>query len=194
MSFTAAAKSTMLNSLTVSTMSLHSAFPGATGANELSGGTPAYARKASTVATESGGVRSLSSAVVFDVPAGSTVRWIGLWNGATFQCYSPNGGNPKEFIADPSSDLITEPAHGRIANSAVTFFGDTPPAGLTEGQVVYVRDVSVDSYKVSATVGGAAIDITSRGGSACLVSAIFEDAYATQDTHTINTFQLGLPN
>lgn len=48
-SFTTTAKNTMLDALTVTHASLHSADPGATGTNELAGGSPAYARKAVTV-------------------------------------------------------------------------------------------------------------------------------------------------
>lgn len=53
MSLVATAKNTMLNALTITQMSAHSAFPGGTGANEITGG--AYARVAVTFGTASGG-------------------------------------------------------------------------------------------------------------------------------------------
>ena len=64
--------------------SAYSADPGATGtANELSGGSPAYARKAITWASASAGTPSVKALAatfpVFDVPAGSTVSFIGFW-------------------------------------------------------------------------------------------------------------------
>jgi hypothetical protein len=69
------------------TVSLHTADPGNTGtpnAGEVSGGSPAYARKAVTWAAASAGAKSSNAAVVFDVPGGNTVSHIGYWRGATF--------------------------------------------------------------------------------------------------------------
>jgi hypothetical protein len=64
-------------------MSLHSASPGANGANELTGGSPAYARQALTWGSASGGVASVSGTVSFNIPAGSTVAYVGLWSAST---------------------------------------------------------------------------------------------------------------
>ena len=66
------------------TVSLHTADPGLIGANEVTGGTPAYARKTITWAAASAGARAMSGTVLFDVPAGVTVSHFGLWNGTTF--------------------------------------------------------------------------------------------------------------
>lgn len=67
--------------------SLHSADPGSTGTSELAGGSPAYARN--VVAWDAGvnGVVSLTGEETFNVPAGATVAWVGLWasNGTTFR-------------------------------------------------------------------------------------------------------------
>lgn len=62
--------------------SVHSADPGATGtSNELTGGTPAYARKALTWAAGATRAKALAATFpVFDVPAGSTVAYVGLWS------------------------------------------------------------------------------------------------------------------
>lgn len=79
---TTATKNTMLDAVTITQASLHSADPGATGANELSGG--AYARKSVTIPAASGGERKLSTTTRFDVPAGATVSHVGYWNGSTF--------------------------------------------------------------------------------------------------------------
>lgn len=62
--------------------SLHTASPGSGGSNEVSGGSPAYARKACAWNAASGGAGALSSNVVFDVPAGTTVTYISCWNTA----------------------------------------------------------------------------------------------------------------
>lgn len=69
-------------------VSLHSSNPGATGANEISGGSPAYARQtttwgsASMVSTNS---VVTGSNVTFNVPASDTVAYFGVWtSGGTF--------------------------------------------------------------------------------------------------------------
>ena len=69
----------MLDALTVTYMSLHSGDPGADGsANEISGGSPAYARKACTINAAASGSRALNADVTFDVPA-CTVAYVGYW-------------------------------------------------------------------------------------------------------------------
>lgn len=187
--FTTDAKNAMLGGLTFSAASLHTAYPGTTGANEVSGGS--YARQVPSVAAASGAVRT-ASANSWSVPA-TTVRWVGYWNGTTFLCCAPNGGSPKEFVATPGTDTITSPAHGYADTQKIVFYGGTVPGGLTEGTVYYVRDATTDTFKVAATSGGAAIDITSAGTGGCMVSTITEDAYAGAGTHTISSATFGLP-
>ena len=66
-------------------ISLHSGAPGETGANELSGGTPAYARKAVTFNAAASGQKTIQETnTTFDIPAGATVSYLGIWNGTTF--------------------------------------------------------------------------------------------------------------
>jgi hypothetical protein len=73
-------------------VSAHSADPGATGtANELTGGSPAYARKAITWASATSAAPSVKALAAtfptFDIPAGSTVSFIGFWTLATGGTY-----------------------------------------------------------------------------------------------------------
>lgn len=192
MSITSGAKNTMLNALAIAKASLHTAFPGSAGAAEVTGGS--YAQVACTFGSASGAVRSMSAPINFSVPA-CTVEWVAFRDaGGVVLAYSPNGGLPQEYYVDPSLDTFYCTAHGYVANDPVVFFGDTTPAGLTEGVKVYVRDVTTNTFKVAATAGGAAIDITSAGGGACLVSRIASDVYGASGTHTINSCTIGLPN
>jgi len=73
-------KNLMLNALAPGFVSLHSADPGENGANEISGGNPTYARKASTWNAASGGSMDNSNVPVFDVPAGGKVLYVGFWS------------------------------------------------------------------------------------------------------------------
>lgn len=87
MPYSTNAKNTMLNALSLAYVSLHTADPGDTGASEVSGGSPAYARKAITVGAASNGQRAASTQPTLDVPAGTTVRYVGYWtavSGGTF--------------------------------------------------------------------------------------------------------------
>lgn len=190
--FTTAVKNQMLDAITVDAISAHNAFPGGTGAGEFSGG--GYARAAVTFAAASGGTRSLSAASSITVPTGETVRWLGLWGGGVFKGYAPNAGSPKEFIVDPDTDTFTCRGHGYVDTNKVVLYGDTTPAGITEGTVYYVVDATANTFKLAASAGGAAIDVTSTGGSACVVSTITEELYGGGGTHTVTTWTLGLPN
>ena len=76
------AKNVMLDALgTAATWGgLHTADPGTTGASEVSGGSPAYARKALSWAAASAGSKALQATFpVFDVPA-CTVAYVGMWS------------------------------------------------------------------------------------------------------------------
>jgi hypothetical protein len=64
--------------------------------------------------------------------------------------------------AAAATDRITHTAHGLLANTPVVF-GGTAPGGLTAGTTYYIRDVTTNDYKVAASPGGAAIDLTSAG-------------------------------
>lgn len=70
-------------------VSVHTASPGTTGANEVTGGTPAYARKQTTWGTPTAGVVS-GSEVTFDVPAGTYTHW-GLWSAQTGGTFRDGG-------------------------------------------------------------------------------------------------------
>jgi hypothetical protein len=187
-------KNAMLDGQAITHASAHTAFPGSTGANEVTGGAPAYARMAVTVNAASGGSRALNAAVTFDVPA-CTVKWIGFWNSGTFVGCAPNGGaTPKNFMAVASTDLVYSSGHGWSDTQKIAFFNGTPPGGLTEGTTYFVRDATTDTFKVAATSGGAAIDLSSASSFGCVVAAITEDEYAVQGTHQLATATVAIPD
>lgn len=64
-------------------VSLHTADPSTTGASEVSGGTPAYARKAVSWAAAASGSKASNVQVVFDVPAATTITHLGYWSAVT---------------------------------------------------------------------------------------------------------------
>lgn len=68
-------------SITTTYGSLHTADPGDTGASEVTGGSPAYARKAITWNAPASGAMD-GDAVTFDLPA-TTITHAGLWDAST---------------------------------------------------------------------------------------------------------------
>jgi len=84
MPYSSYAKNSMLDHLGTEAVfaSLHTSDPGDTGTAEhsTSGGSPVYARKAITWGTAGGGALAHGGAPVFDVPAGRTVLYVGMWS------------------------------------------------------------------------------------------------------------------
>lgn len=117
-----------------------------------------------------------------------------MWSGTTYLGYSPNAGNPKEFIADPATDTFTSLAHGYVDTNKVVVYGDTMPSGLTEGTVYYVVNSTANTFQIAATSGGIPLVFTTGGGSGCVVSTITEEVYSVAGTHTISSWIIGLPN
>jgi hypothetical protein len=72
-------------------ISLHSASPGTSGANEISGGS--YARVATTWGAASAG-SAVGSQVVINVPASTTVEYWGMWTAASGGTYIDGGALP----------------------------------------------------------------------------------------------------
>jgi hypothetical protein len=65
-------------------LALHTGDPGGanSASNEVTGGSPAYARKAVAWNAAASGAATPTANVVFDVPTGTTVSWVSGWNTA----------------------------------------------------------------------------------------------------------------
>jgi hypothetical protein len=61
--------------------SVHTADPGTTGASEVSGGTPTYARK--SLAWTAGTTGTGTASATYDIPSGITAAWGGIWSAVT---------------------------------------------------------------------------------------------------------------
>lgn len=61
-------------------VSLHSGEPNASGSLELTGGSPAYARKDPLFNAVDDATGELADPLLFDIPPGSTVSWVGVWS------------------------------------------------------------------------------------------------------------------
>lgn len=171
--------------------SLHTAYDAA-GGNEVSGGSPAYARKAIAFSAASAGANDSSTNPTFDVPASTTVAFKGLWSaetGGTFYGMFPLGGasanNPFIFAGESTDDVITcVEDHGFSDTDTVVVFGDSLPTGLTAGTIYYVRDSTARTFKLATTSGGTAITLSADGVG--IVQAITTETFGAQGTFEVS--------
>lgn len=70
---------------------------------------------------------------------------------------------PRAYTVAAATDLLTLADHGYLAGDPVVLTAPTGGAPLVAGTTYYVRDVTASSFKLAATSGGAAIDITTDG-------------------------------
>lgn len=63
-------------------ISLHTDNPGSTGTNELTGG--GYARQEPSWNPATAGVVEIDGPLVFNIPAGNVIEYVGLWEGSTW--------------------------------------------------------------------------------------------------------------
>ena len=178
--------------------SLHSAYS-SSGANELTGGSPAYARQAVTWAAASGSSKaSASVAAAFDVPASSTVAFVGLWSASTsgtFAGMGPNdAGTVYAFTATLASPgVFTAPGSVYSNGNTVVVFpgaGATLPTGVTAGTVYYIVAASGTTFELSATLSGSGINLSAAG--AGIVMAVTPEVFGAQGTFTLSSETLSL--
>lgn len=153
-------------------VSAHTGIPDSTGSNEAAGGS--YARQSVSWAAASSGTRSNSGTITFDVNAG-TYYAIGFWSAlttGTHYGWAPINGTTRGFgtvdSTDVSNDTITSNGHGLTTNDAVIIedvFAESLPTGLAVNTIYYVisTGLTTDVFKVSTSVGGAAVNLTGQG-------------------------------
>ena len=154
-------------------VALHTGDPGDDGStNEVAGGS--YARQQADFNAASGGVTANAANIDFtNMPATTVMAW-SVWTLVTGgTCYqtgwlSTVSGLAVVRSADLAGNDIQTVAHGLAADDRVVFEtieGLTTPAGITLGTVYFVLSggLTTDAFNISATSGGAEIDITAAG-------------------------------
>lgn len=84
---------------------LYTTAPGASAGTEVTGGSPAYARKALTWGAPSNGVTTVT--VTFDVPAGTTVVGAGVHTALTAGTYLDGGSVTSQAFATQGTYTLT---------------------------------------------------------------------------------------
>jgi hypothetical protein len=194
--FTTPARNSMLDGLLTGSYyaTLHTAYPTLIGAatGELPAGK--YARKIVSFGAATGGVRTSSGPVIFDVPASTTVNWIGFATSATvgaanIVAASPNGANPKEYTLDNVANTLYSPGHGILASDLfATVYGGTPPTGLTEGTTysVVVATLTADTIQLALTATPTVpIVLTGQPGVGALLARIVPESFGSIGTFTL---------
>lgn len=104
------AKNAMLDHLAslINYASLHSADPGGTGANEIAGGSPAYARKSITWNTAAASNLDSSNQPVFDVEGGDTVAYVGFNSAATAGTWYGDASVTSETFGSQGTYTLTD--------------------------------------------------------------------------------------
>jgi len=110
MPYSTLGKNLMLNALGAVAVfaSLHTADPGDNGANEVSGGSPAYIRKAITWNAAGSGTMGDSNVPVFDVPASTTVAYVGFWSAETVGTFYGSADATNEVFAAQGTYTLSD--------------------------------------------------------------------------------------
>lgn len=90
-------------------ISLHTADPGTTGANEATGGSPAYARKATTWTGGTVDGTVTGSQVTIDVPAG-TYTHFSVWTAATAGTFVGSGALSANAVLSGQGQVLVTPS------------------------------------------------------------------------------------
>lgn len=206
MPFSTTALNQMLDSLNggspstiIQYASLHTAYS-ATGTNELTGGAPAYARQqigaagANWNAASGGSKATNATTYTFNVPASTTVAFVGLWSAVTTGVFAGMGANGglTQFaftatLASPGS--FTAPGSAYSVNDTVVLFpgaGATLPTGVTAGTVYYVGTVTGAVFTLSTTLANANPVNTSTVG-AGIVQKVVTETFNAQGTFILSS-------
>lgn len=178
-----------------------------TGANmnavEATGGSPAYARQAVTWGGAASSAKSNTNTLTFDVPAGTYgfFAWFNASTGNTnnYRGYAPFGGATRSFgtvdSAGVTGNVVQSAAHGLADNDRVmvfNVFAESLPTGLTEGTVYFVVGSTTNTFQVSTSQGGSAVDITAQGE--LFLQKVVPEVFASQGQITVAAGALVLDN
>lgn len=94
--------------------------------------------------------------------------------------------------ADAGTDVLTRTAHGLVVNDAVQFATTgTLPGGLSVLTTYYVKTTpTADTYTLSATLGGATLDITSAGSGTHSLGVVIGDTSARRTANKTVAIQI----
>src|SRR3990167_7220672 len=107
--FTLNGTAQILGQSDITHVSSHTAYPGETGANEQSGGTPVYSRPSFSFSVTRRTLTQTGTSDL-DVPAGPDHAWFAFWNAVSAgncRAIVPAGGQAMEYSVDLATDIFT---------------------------------------------------------------------------------------
>lgn len=156
---------------TINYVGIHDAIPDATGSDEVSGG--AYARQSVIWTSAVAGVRDNQAQIVHEMPAGTTAVCYGFFDAVAAGNHyghvligSTLSGAGTVDSPGVTANAIQSAGHGLSNDDRVAVYAvlsEALPIGLAERVLYYVVGSTTDTYQVSLTQGGAAVDITAQG-------------------------------
>jgi hypothetical protein len=166
-------------------------------AGEATGGSPAYARQAVTWGAAASGQKTNTNALTFDLASG-TYGFFTFFNASTgntsnYRGYSSFGGATalKGFFSIDTTltnDQFLSVAHGMSDGDRVVLynvFAESLPTGVTEGTIYFIVNSTANTFKVSTTSGGAAVDITAVGGGEGYWQRVIAETFGAQGQLTV---------
>jgi hypothetical protein len=155
--------------------SLHSAWPTEAGSGaELSGNN--YSRVSITNNTTNwpafaSDQKSNANPINFPTASGNWVEAVAMafWDagsGGSMLARCWLGPDPPRIFTATTADVFTAPGHGRANDDRAAVLatpGATLPTGVSEGTLYWVVGVSGDTFQLSTTQGGGAINLTAAG-------------------------------
>lgn len=106
MPYSTAGKNAMLDALGITHVSAHTADPGDTGANEVTGGS--YARQAITFGAAAAGAIDSSNQPTIPIPGGTTVTHIGFWDALTGGNFLASGDVTDEVFGSDGNYVLSD--------------------------------------------------------------------------------------
>jgi hypothetical protein len=212
MPFNTPAKNLMLEALDealatgIDFVGVHTLTDPGTGTNatgtEATGGSPAYARQGVVWGAAAAEIKQNTNTITIDVPAG-TYGFFTWWNAGTgntgnYLGYAPINGTVRGFATVDTvltNDQFLSPGHGLANTDRVMLYnvlGTTLVTGVSEGTVYFAVNVATDTFKVSLTSGGAAVDLTAVAGGEAYFEKVIPETFASQGQLTIAAAALTL--
>ena len=93
-----------------------------------------------------------------------------------------------------TGDLVNRTAHGYSDGARVQFYRIVTTTGLVEGQFYFVINATANTFQVAATVGGAAIALTTNGSGALLPYKIATVTITPQAAQNLTTVNINVRN
>jgi hypothetical protein len=88
-------------------------------------------------------------------------------------------------VSSISANVFSAPYHGLLDGQSVTLTAFTITSGFSNGQQVFIRDRTRDTFQIAATAGGTALTVSASGGTAQVPSFTTGSILANSSIETV---------